>query len=191
MKAGIETKRLVLRGWQDSDREPFAAMGRDLEVMRHFPSLLSREESDRMADDRLQAHIERHGWGLWAVERKADGAFLGFTGLSNVEFHSPIEGEVEVGWRIARHAWGQGYAFEAASAALDHGFVELGLERIVAMTITANDRSRRLMDQLGMVRTPLLDFEHPHIADGSPVRPQIVYLIERGAYTRARAASRP
>lgn len=175
----IETERLVLRSWRDSDRDAFGDMGRDPDVMRHFPSLLTREQSDEMIDRRLQAHIDRHGWGLWALERKEDGAFLGFTGLSTVDFPGPIEGEVEIGWRLARQAWGRGYASEAAAAALDFGFNRLALRRIVAMTIEANKRSRRVVDRLGMVRTPELDFDHPRIPEGSPVRPQIVYVLER------------
>lgn len=171
----IQTERLVLRRWREADREPFARMGRDADVMRHFPSLLTREQSDAMIDDRLEPHFEEHGYGLWALERRTDGCFLGFAGLGRVGFHSPIEGEVEIGWRLARQAWGQGYAFEAASAAMAYGFNQLGLSWIYAMTVVGNDRSRHLMDKLGMVRAPELDFDHPRIPVGHLVRPQIVY----------------
>lgn len=132
----METERLLLRRWRDGDREPFAAMGRDPEVMRHFPSLLTRQESDAMIDNRIEAHFERHGFGLWAIERRSDGAFLGFTGLLNIVFASPVEGEVEIGWRLARQAWGQGYGYEAACAAVHYGFGVLDLPRLVAMTVT-------------------------------------------------------
>ena len=175
----IETERLLLRGWREGDHEPWAQMGRDPEVMRHFPGPLDREQSDSMVQERLQPHVARNGWGLWAVERKSDGTFLGFTGLAPVDFACPIQGEVEIGWRLARHAWGHGYAFEAASAAVDFAFNRLSLDRIVAMTIEPNDRSRRLMDRLGMVRAPELDFNHPRVPEDSPVRPQIVYVLER------------
>lgn len=174
----LETDRLILRRWADTDREPFAAMGRDEEVMRHFPSLLTREESDAMIDHRIDAHFEDHGFGLWALERKADGCFLGFTGLMRVGFASPIEGEVEVGWRLARHAWGEGYAAEAARASLAFGFGELALARIVAMVVPANTRSRALMERLGMTRRPDLDFDHPRVPVGSPVRAHLVYALE-------------
>jgi len=177
----IETERLILRGWHQSDQEPWAQMGCDPEVMRHFEGPIDREQSDSMIEERLRPHIERNGWGLWAVERKSDRAFLGFTGLAHVDFACPIQGEVEIGWRLAHHAWGHGYAFEGASAAVEYGFNTLGLERIVAMTIEANDRSRHLMDKLGMVRAPELDFDHPRVPKGSPKRPHIVYLIERPA----------
>ena len=171
----IRTERLELRRWRDQDRPPFAEMGQDPEVMRHFPSLLTRAQSNAMIDERLEAHFEQHGFGLWALERRSDGCFLGFAGLSRIGFPCPIEGQVEIGWRLARHAWGQGYAFEAASAAMDYGFRLLDLAQIVAMTVTGNDRSRRLMDKLGMVRTPELDFKHPSVPEGHPAQPQIVY----------------
>jgi ribosomal-protein-alanine N-acetyltransferase len=179
VSVAIQTERLTLRTWRQNDRQPFAEMNRDPEVMRHFPSLLTAEQSDAMIDGRLQAHIDRRGWGLWAVERKSDAAFLGFTGLTTVDFACPIEGEVEVGWRLARAAWGHGYATEAARAAVDYGFSTLGLERIVSMTIQANERSQAVMARLGMVRTPALDFDHPRVPEGSPARPQIVYVLER------------
>lgn len=178
VRAMLETDRLILRRWRDSDREPFAAMGRDEEVMRHFPSLLTREESDAMMDNRIEAHFAEHGFGLWAVERKSDGCFQGFTGLIRVTVASPIEGEVEVGWRLAREAWGHGYATEAARASLDYGFGELGLGRIVAMVVAANTRSRSVMERLGMTRCPRLDFDHPRVPVGSPVRAHMVYAID-------------
>ena len=177
----IETERLLLRGWRASDRDGWAEMGLDPEVMRHFPGLLDRKQSDSMIEEWLQPHIERNGWGFWAVERKSDAAFLGFTGLATVNFACPIQHEVEIGWRLARHAWGHGYAFEAASAAVEFAFNRLSLDRIVAMTIEANERSRRLMDRLGMVRAPELDFDHPRVPEDSPMRPHIVYVLERPA----------
>lgn len=175
----IRTERLELRRWRDEDRAPFAEMGQDPEVMRHFPSLLTRAQSDAVIKERFEAHFDQHDFGLWALERRCDGCFLGFAGLSRIGFACPIEGKVEIGWRLARHAWGQGYAFEAASAAMDYGFRQLDLTQIVAMTVIGNSRSRRLMDKLGMVRTPELDFEHPRVPEGHPVRPQIVYSRTR------------
>lgn len=172
----ILTERLVLRRWQRSDRAPFAALNGDPRVMKHFPATLSRAESDAIIHDRIAPHFERYGFGLWAVERRSDQAFLGFTGLAKVEVPCPFEGEVEIGWRLARNAWGQGYALEAATAALAYGFGPLGLAQIFAMTIERNVRSRRLMDRLGLARMPGLDFEHPKIAPGDPTRRQIVYV---------------
>jgi RimJ/RimL family protein N-acetyltransferase len=174
----IETPRLILRGWRDADYEPFAALNADPEVMRHFPSLLSREESDGAAN-RLRLDIDDHGWGLWAVERKDDGAFMGFTGLQRPRPPHPLQDDVEIGWRLARWSWGHGYASEAARASLDFGFNELGLSRIVSFTIAANERSQAVMRRLGMTRAPELDFEHPAIPEGHPMRPHVVYVISR------------
>ena len=94
----IETPRLILRGWRDADYAPFAALNADPEVMRHFPATLGRDESDTLAR-RNRDHIEAHGWGLWAVERRQDGAFLGFTGLARPRQPNPLADEVEVGRR--------------------------------------------------------------------------------------------
>lgn len=171
----IRTDRLLLRRWREDDRDPFALMGQDQEVMAHFPSLLTRYESDAMIDGRIDSHFDEFGFGLWALERLSDGCFLGFTGLAYVRFVCPIQDEVEIGWRLARYAWGQGYALEAADAAMTFGFEKLSLERIVAMTVEGNVRSRRLMSKLGMKRSPELDFEHPRAPEGHTARPQIVY----------------
>jgi RimJ/RimL family protein N-acetyltransferase len=170
----IETERLRLRRWHEADRAPFAAMGADPEVMRFFEAPLSRAESDALID-RIEAQFDRKGYGMWAVERRDDGAFLGFTGLFDVEFASPIEGDVEVGWRFACAAWGQGYAFEAATAALAFAATYLAVPRIVSMTVVANTRSWGLMERLGLFRRPDLDFDHPRLPAGHALRPHIVY----------------
>ena len=174
----IETPRLILRGWRDADYEPFAALNADPEVMRHFPAPHSREESDALAD-RNRRHIDDHGWGLWAVERKDDQAFLGFTGLARPRPPNPLADEVEVGWRLIRSAWGYGYASEAARASLEYGFNELGLSRIVSFTAVENERSHAVMRRIGMVRAPQLDFDHPALPEGHRLRPHIVYVISR------------
>lgn len=178
----IETSRLLLRRWKASDLEPFSDMGQDPEVMRHFPKYLTREECETMIRDRIEAHFDRYGFGLWAVERIDDSLFLGFVGLAHVSYACPIEDKVEIGWRLARHAWGRGFAYEAASAAMQFGFEQLALDQIVAMTVVGNQRSRHLMEKLGMARVPELDFDHPWIEEGHLVRPQIVY--RKGAPVR-------
>jgi RimJ/RimL family protein N-acetyltransferase len=132
-------------------------MGQDAEVMRHFPSLLTNDESHRMIYDRFEAHFEAEGFGLWALERKSDCRFIGFTGLQRVAFPCPIEGGGEIGWRLARDSWGQGLAREAAQAALRFAWERLLLPRLFAMTITANQPSWGLMERLGMARRPELD----------------------------------
>jgi RimJ/RimL family protein N-acetyltransferase len=173
----IATERLLLRRWQDSDRAPFAAMNADPEVMRHFPALLDRAASDALVD-RVEAHFAAKGFGMWAIERRADSGFLGFTGLMEVNFASPIEHDVEIGWRLVRHAWGQGLALEAARAALDFAAANLALPRIVSMTVAANTRSWGLMERLGLIRRPDLDFDHPRMPEGHALRPHIVYATK-------------
>jgi len=162
----IETERLVLRDWREEDIATYAAMCADPEVMRHFPALLSFDDASAQAR-RIRAHLGRAGWGLWAVEIKRGAPFVGFVGLSRPDFRP---GDVEIGWRLARSAWGHGYATEAARAALDHGFVELGLAEIISFTVPANVPSQRVMERLGMVRDPSASFEHPAVPEGNPLR---------------------
>jgi len=157
----------------DADRDPFAAMGVDPEVMQHFPAPLNREASDAFID-RARAGIDERGWGLWAVER--DGAFLGFTGLAVPTFDAPFLPAVEIGWRFAREAWGHGYATEAARAVLVHAFTRLDLDHVVSFTTVANLRSQAVMTRIGMHRAG--EFEHPRIAAGHPQRPHVLYRVD-------------
>ncbi|MGE5183273.1 MAG: GNAT family N-acetyltransferase [Acidobacteriota bacterium] len=180
----IETERLLLRPWRDGDREPFAAMGRDPDVMACFPSLLTREQSDGLVD-RVIATIDRDGFGFWAVEVKGGASFAGFCGISRVPFEAPFTPAVETGWRFARAHWGHGYATEAARAALAYGFGTLGLAEIVAFLLPANARSAAVCERLGMRRDPAGDFDHPRFTEdqrsvaGFPQRRHILYRIGR------------
>lgn len=173
----IETSRLILRSWRESDLEPWAALNADPEVMRHFPSTHSRVESDAMAA-RNQDHIDQHGFGLWAVARKDDGVFLGFAGLMVLRDNNPLAPGVEAGWRFARHAWGKGYATEAARAAMDDGFARMGLKQIVAFTARPNLPSQAVMGRLGMVRRTDLDFDHPMVPPGHILERHLVWSAE-------------
>lgn len=174
----IETERLILRPFRDADRDAWAAMNADPEVMRHFAETLTREQADALID-RVNASIAEKGVGFWALERKSDGRFLGFAGLNCIgHAHLPIFGQWEVGWRLARHAWGHGYATEAGGAALAHGFGKMGFPRILAYTAVTNTPSEAVMQRLGMQRAAELDFEHPLVPEGSPIRPHIVYVKE-------------
>lgn len=176
MSYQVRTDRLLLRRWRDADRAPFAAMGADPEVMRYFPSLLSRDDSDALAG-RADASFDTRGYGLWALEHRGSGAFLGFTGLAPMPEGVPGAGGVEVGWRLARQAWGQGYATEAAKAALAFAFDELGQGEVNSITAVLNAPSRAVMVRLGMTLSD--EFEHPRIAAGSPLRPHVRYLLAR------------
>lgn len=177
MNHPLQTPRLLLRPWRDEDLAPYAALNADPEVMRHFPALLSREESDAQAE-RIRANFEARGWGLWAVEVKGGAPFIGFVGLAVPGFEAPFMPATEIGWRLARSAWGQGYASEAARAALGFGFAQLGLEAIVSFTALGNQRSRAVMERIGMHNTGQ-DFEHPRVPEGSPLRRHVLYRLER------------
>jgi len=180
MQAGPElgTPRLRLRRWRETDREPFAALNADPLVMEHFPRPLTRDESDGLIEQ-IELGFDRCGFGLWAVQVRASGEFVGFTGLAAPSFEAHFTPAVEVGWRLARSAWGNGYATEAARAALDFGFDRHGLEEVVSMTAVGNARSRAVMERLGMSRDPADDFDHPRIAPGDPLRPHVLYRIAR------------
>ena len=174
----LATARLRLRGWRDADRDPWAALNADPEVMAHFPTTLTRATSDRLVDLTMDGWAE-NGFGLWAMERVEDGLFLGFTGLSRPSFEAHFTPAVEVGWRLARHAWGHGFATEAARAALAFGFETLGLEEIVSFTVPANARSRAVMERIGMHHDPADDFDHPKLPEGHLLRPHVLYRLRR------------
>ena len=179
----LETERLILREFLDRDREPFARMNADPRVMEQFPSMLSREESDAFVD-RIGQRWTEVGVGLWALERRADGAFLGFTGLAIHLFEAPFMPAVEVGWRLAVDAWGFGYATEAARESLRFGFEDRGLQEILSWTTTTNVRSQAVMERLGMTRDPADDFDHPNVPVGSPLRRHVLYRLSREAWRR-------
>jgi RimJ/RimL family protein N-acetyltransferase len=174
----LRTERLVLRSWQESDLDPWATMNADPQVREHFPDLLTREQS-AASMARFQAELDQRGYGLWAVEVRASGEFIGFTGLDPVDAHMPFTG-VEIGWRLIRSAWGHGYATEAAQACLAFGFNVLGLPEIVSMTATTNLRSQAVMRRIGMTRDPAADFDHPNVPAG-PVRRHVLYRIRPGS----------
>jgi RimJ/RimL family protein N-acetyltransferase len=179
----LTTERLVLRGFRDSDLAPFAAMNGDPAVMEHFPATLDRAGSDALVD-RILDRWRTDGHGLWAVERRADGAFLGFTGIARLPY-LPVP---EIGWRFARFAWGQGFATEAARAALAFGFDTLDLSEVVSVTTVANRRSTAVMERLGMRRDRADDFLHPNLPDGHPLRPHVLYRLTREDWSRSRSA---
>lgn len=172
----IETERLIVRPWQEADRAPFAAMNQDEEVRRHLGPPQSRAESDA-AIDRMIACQAEHGCCFWAVERRDDGAFFGFCGIK--PGHWPIEGLPEIGWRLGRAAWGQGYAREAAQACLAWAWAARDWPHVYAITTPANRASWGLMLRLGMARLAEGDFDHPDVPEDSPLRPHITYRIAR------------
>lgn len=155
----LETERLYLRQWAEADKPPFAELTADKRVMEFFPRPLSRSESDHMVD-RMQREIVQRGWGWWAVEVKGKHRFIGFVGLNIPSADLPFNPCVETGWRLDYPYWGQGYAPEAARAALSLGFETLKLGEIVAFATLDNVRSQAVMQKLGMRRDPST-FIHP------------------------------
>lgn len=179
----IETPRLRLRQWRDSDLAPFATLNADPRVMEFFPATQSRAESDAAAE-RIRAGIAERGFGFWAVEVPGVSPFIGFVGLQVTPPHIPVSPCVEIGWRLAAEHWGKGYASEGASAALEVGFGRLELPEIVSFTAAVNHRSRAVMERIGM-RHAGETFEHPVITPGSPIRTHVVYRL-RSTSTRER-----
>jgi RimJ/RimL family protein N-acetyltransferase len=172
----ITTDRLLMRRWRAADREPFAALNADPETMRYFPAVLDRAASDAIAD-RIEERFEEQGYGLWALEVTATGQFIGFTGLNPMPPGVPGAGGTEVGWRLARSAWHQGYATEAGRAALGVAFEGLGLAEIWSMTAVLNEPSLAVMRRLGL--TEVARFEHPAVPEDSPIRAHVAYRRER------------
>lgn len=179
----LRTERLLLRRWADADREPFAELNADPEVARYLRGPMSRADSDALVD-RIEADFEAYAFGLWAVEVTETGGFIGFTGLSRPRFAAQFMPAVEVGWRLARGAWGHGYATEAARAALEYGFGPAGLDEIVSFTTRVNARSRAVMERLGMTHEEADDFDHPTLAAGDPLRPHVLYRLTRERWSR-------
>ena len=181
----LTTDRLLMRQWRDSDREPFAALNADPAVMAHFLAPQTREQSDALID-RNSPEIEGRGWGLWALEVRDTGEFIGFTGLSVPSFEAHFMPAVEIGWRLAKGAWGNGYATEAARAALAHGFGPAGLAEIVSFTTTTNLPSQRVMQRIGMTLDEADDFDHVRLPDGHPLQRHVLYRINRARWEATR-----
>ena len=173
----IETGRLILRDWVDGDRAPFHAMNSDPRVMATIGRLMDRAAADASIDEMIAGN--RAGLGLWAVERRLDGKFLGFCGIGNAPPATPVEGELEIGWRLIYEMWGHGFAREAAQASLEWAWTTLPHDSVAAITAATNTRSWGLMKRLGMTRDPDGDFDHPAVPVGDPLRAHITYRIAR------------
>jgi RimJ/RimL family protein N-acetyltransferase len=175
--ATLRGERVVLRDWTDDDLAPFAALNADPEVMRHLTKRLTRDESDALAR-RIREHLEAHGFGLWALDVPAAPGeagmrrFAGFVGLARVPIELPVAGlaaqPIEIGWRLARDAWGHGYATEAARLVLRHAFEVLALPQIVSFTALVNTASQAVMSRIGLTRRA--EFDHPRLEAGHALR---------------------
>jgi RimJ/RimL family protein N-acetyltransferase len=182
MQTIFETERLIVRPWGDGDLPSLAAINADPEVRRfYYPALLTRPESDEMARS-CRRHLDEHGFGFAALERKEDGALVGGAGLSWTDI-VPGGPAIEIGWILAHRFWRQGYAREASLAWLAQG-AALGLGRIVGYTSAINLPSRALMEALGMRRDPAEDFDDPTVPPDSPLAPHVLYRVDTGSFAR-------
>ncbi|HEY2810815.1 MAG TPA: GNAT family N-acetyltransferase [Rhabdochlamydiaceae bacterium] len=171
--SSIETERLILREWRLEDLAPFTVINQDPEVMECLLKPLTESETAAMIE-RIQKHFRQHGFGLFACVVKETSELIGFVGLNIPDFESHFTPCVEIGWRLASHAWGKGYATEAARAILKAGFEEYGFQEIVSFTVPANRRSIRVMEKIGMHRDPKDDFDHPKLPEAHPLRKHVL-----------------
>ena len=177
---GIHTDRLILRRWQASDVEPFAALNADPRVMEFLGPVMGRTASDDVAA-RIRRELAQRDYGLWAAEIPGVAPFIGFIGLNPVDW-PPLGPAVEIGWRLAYDYWGKGYASEGAREVIRYSFETLELNDLIAFTTVANRRSRKVMERIGMTRDPERDFDHPHLGKDDPLRPHVVYWVGRDAW---------
>ena len=183
----LQTDRLLLRNWEEQDFGPYHAMNNDPVVCEYFPDLQTEAQS-RSVITRYRAQEQRDGYSFQPLIERATGDFIGDIGLAKVEFDAGFQGVTEIGWMMQRQFWGRGYATEMARALLDHAFTVLGLAEVVAFTVPANARSRRVMERLGMVQDEAAGFDHPNIAEGHPLRRHVLY---RATAPAARAVAQP
>ena len=176
MTDSLTTPRLLLRPWRESDRLPFQELNADPRVMEFYPATLTPAET-AASILRIRNHFERHGFGLFAAELRESGAFIGYVGLSVPSFAAHFMPSVEIGWRLAFDRWGTGLATEGARAVADYAFQTLKLPTLVSFTAPANQRSRRVMEKLGMVHDPAGDFDHPNLPAGHPLRRHVLYRL--------------
>lgn len=177
----IQTERLILRPWRETDKPAFHALANTPRMMEHFGGPVPRAKHDAIIDKQI-AQQQRHGHCMWAVELLDGGDFAGVCGV-RIGGHpdTPVPDELEIGWRIGEKYWGRGIAREAAQASLAWGWANTDRPRIAAWTVAANARSWGLMERIGMRRRADLDFHHPEYAAGDPFGAMIVYAIDRPA----------
>lgn len=174
----FETERLILRNWCADDRHAFAQMNADPAVMEFLPAVLALPDSDALAD-KIERHMQTHGFGLWAAELRSTSTFIGYIGLVIPSFQARFTPCVEIGWRLSARHWGQGLATEGAREVLRYAFGVLKLDGVVSFTAPANVRSRRVMEKLGMTHDPAEDFDHPYLPEGHALRRHVLYRLAR------------
>lgn len=185
MTTSLETDRLILRIWREEDRPLFARMNADPVIMEYMPRVLPPKDSDKLVN-RFERHFKKYEFGMYAVESKKTGAFMGTVGLNTVEFEAPFTPAVEIAWRLDYEYWGKGYATEAARRVLDHGFMDINLEEIVSFTVHDNTRAIHIMEKLGLKRDKNGDFHYPTLPKGHPLSSFILYRLTRKSYKALR-----
>ncbi len=186
MEIQIETNRLYLRNWRKSDIDIMAAISSSPKVMEFFPQLSTYDDTLALIS-RIKNHFEKHGFGLYAVERKDSNEFIGFVGLNEVSFSIPSlnylnKNPIEIGWRLGERHWGHGFAAEAANMVLEAAFENFHLDVVVSFTAKLNKRSIRVMEKIGMTHNVQEDFLHPTLADDSPLKPHVLYKMSKEEY---------
>lgn len=176
----LDTERLILRDWREEDIAPFHAICSDPHVMATLGPLMSRGEVAALVARMYRMQVEL-GHCFWAMERKEDSALIGWCGIVRGAAGTPIAGKPEAGWRMTPSAWGKGYASEAAAASLQWAFANLPDEAVWAITSVGNYRSRAVMERIGMVYDPALDFNHPQVPADSPLLRHVTYRMDRAA----------
>jgi len=177
----LETKRLILRTWQDDDLEPMTAINQDPKVMEYFPSIQDRDSTYCFIEC-VKKHQEQHGFSLYALALKPTGEMIGFVGLQYAQFNAHFTPAVEVGWRLAFEHWKKGYATEAAQAVLHYAFTQLDLDEIVSFTTSGNIASQRVMEKIGLHHNKKDDFDHPKLSTISPLCRHVLYRITKQEY---------
>jgi RimJ/RimL family protein N-acetyltransferase len=176
MSQSVISSRLILRRWRDADREPFQALNADPRVMEFMPALLTLQESDDLIA-RIEKHFDQHGFGAFAAELSETREFIGFIGLNIPSLEAPFMPAVEIGWRLAYDYWGRGLATEGLRAVAQYAFETLQIPSLVSFNVPANFRSRRVMENIGMVHNAADDFDHPHLPIGHPLRRHVLYRL--------------
>jgi len=177
----FESERLVFRSWTQEDKDEFRKLNADQEVMKYFPDVLSHEESD-LVFDRIRKNMAEKGYGLWAVEIKESGDFIGFIGFNNADFRAFFTPCIEIAWRLKSEAWGKGFATEGAKRCLRFGFENLGLSEVCSFTSVENTRSEKVMKRIGMIK--IAEFDHPEVPEDSTLRKHILYRINKSIFFR-------
>lgn len=174
----IETERLYLRNWIEEDIAPYYSLNQHPKVIEFLREPLTMQQVEDFIVAANQ-HQTKHGYTLWAVEPKNRPTCIGFIGLNYTTWEAPFTPAVEVGWRLDADWWGKGYATEGAKACLVYGFNTCGLQEIVSFTVSENNRSRRVMEKIGLIRDVNGDFAHPKLEPDHPLSKHVLYRIKK------------